>query len=104
MKILKTLIDDIMDNQWDKITAEDLCSFFLPIFKSDYIKNNKEYFQDLEEKLYLCLEYYSMVYPNGIRSYLTEDIRSFINCVYYQEKVPTRDYKKLLEILESGEI
>ncbi len=29
-KILKTLIDEIMDDHWDKIKAEDLRSFFCP--------------------------------------------------------------------------
>ncbi len=103
-KKLITLIKYIRDNQWNKIKADDICSFFLPIFNSNYIKENEKYFLDFEDKLYFCLDYYSMINPNCIPAYLSDDIISFINCVYYQEEVPTRDYKKLLEILESGEI
>ncbi len=102
-KILKTLIDEIMDDHWDKIKAEDLRSFFLPIFNSDYIIDRK-YLQDFEYKLNVCLEYYSKINPNSIPSYLTDDIIAFLHCVYYQNELPTRDYQKLLEIIDSGEV
>lgn len=103
-KSLTTLITYITHKYWNEITADDLRSFFLPIFKSEYINQSQQYFLDFEDKLNCCLDYYSMINPNYIPTYLSDDIISFINCVYSQEEVPTRDYKKLLEILESGEI
>ena len=102
-KILKTLIDEIMNNHWDKIKADDLRSFFLPIFNSDYIKE-KDYLQDFKTKLGFCLDYYAKMNANSIPSYITDDINAFIKCVYHQKKLPTRDYQKLLEIINSGEV
>ncbi|MEY8524345.1 hypothetical protein AALA90_15165 [Lachnospiraceae bacterium 38-10] len=101
-KILKTLIGEIIDNQWDKIKADDLRSFFLPIFNSDYIKD-VEYLQNFKNKLNACLDCYSIITPNCMPAYLRDDITSFINCIYYQKKLPTRDYQKLLDIINSGE-
>lgn len=103
-KPLTTLIDYIIDNQWDKIKADDLRSFFLPIFDDEYINDNKEYFLDFENKLNFCLDYYSIININCMPAYLTDDITSFINCIYYQEKLPTRNYEKLLEIINNGEV
>ena len=70
---------------------------------SGYIIDRK-YLQDFEYKLNVCLEYYSKINPNSIPLYLTDDIIAFLHCVYYQNELPTRDYQKLLEIIDSGEV
>lgn len=75
----------------------------MPYFNSNLFEaHNSEYFINFKNKFYEFFTFYKCLSYSAKTSdatYVIEDLKTFIRCLYTEEPLPQRDYKKLYNLL-----
>lgn len=83
------------------VSADEMDLFFSPYFSDTFELSSTEYFLDFKKKWNDFYYFYKCISKDELWlfEYVTDDLKTFIECLYTRGPLPQRDYNKKYELL-----